>query len=147
MRIVVAAGDAAAQLGLDEIEFVFAEGGLGEDVVEGAEHFVGAFFQSGERNRAVALADLAFDGGGDVFEFFVDLIAGFGGRAAAADERAGHSSKTDFVGGIEEVAGADQREAAHQREFVVFEKVDLHAVRAAWIPRLSESGFLSAAGI
>ena len=96
--------------------------------MEGAEHFVGAFLEGRERHRPVALADLAFDGRGDVFELFVELIAGLGGRAAAANEGAGHRSETDFVGGIEEVAGADQREAADQGEFVVFEQVDLQAV-------------------
>ena len=94
-----------------------------------AENFVGAFLKRGERDRAVAFADLAFDGRGDVFQFFVDLVAGFGGGASAANQGAGDGGEPDFIGGVEEIAGADEREAANQRELVVFQKIDLQAVR------------------
>ena len=129
MRIVIAARDAAAELGLDEVEAVFAEGRDGEDIVERRKNFVGAFLERGERDRAIAFADLAFDGRGDIFEFLVDLVAGFGGGASAANEGAGYGGEPNLIGGIEEIAGADEREAADQREFVVFQKIDLQAVR------------------
>ena len=141
MGVVVAAGDAAAHLSLDEIELVFAEGGAGEDIVESGEHFVGAFFERGERDGAVAFADLAFDGGGDVFEFLVDLVAGFGGGAAAADQGAGDGGEADFIGGVEEVAGADQS-AGRGPAGVRGSRADRSSCRwGAWIPRLWGFGF------
>ena len=91
--IVIAARDAAAELGLDEIESVLAEGGAGEDIVESCRALRRSFLESGERDRSVAFADLAFDRGGDVFELLVDLVAGLRRGAAAADQRTGYGRR------------------------------------------------------
>ena len=147
MGIVVTAGDPAAHLDFRELEFVFPECGAGENIMESAEHFIGAFFESGKRNRAVAFADLAFDGCGDVFEIFIELIAGLCGSAAAADHGAGDAGESDLIGGVEEIAGTDQREAADEGEFVILEKIELAGRWEGWLLRLSVSGFPLAAGI
>jgi hypothetical protein len=47
----------------------------------------------------------------------------------ASDDCTRDGGQTDLVLGIEQVSSADKRESADQRQFVVFEEVDLDAVR------------------
>ena len=80
MRFIIAAGDAAAQLELLEVEFVLAEGGGSEDVVEGGKHFVGAFFT------------LAFFWSSESGVYLAPQLL----RTSAAMIPLAHNDKTDF---------------------------------------------------
>ena len=59
---------------------------------------------------------------------FIDLVAGFGFGASAADHIAGDGGETDLVFGIEKIAGADESYALHSGQFMAFEEHDLHTI-------------------
>ena len=57
VRVVVAARDGAARLRLRQIDFVLAELGRGQHVLEDAQHLIGIFLEARERKRSRSLAD------------------------------------------------------------------------------------------
>src|SRR6185437_50781 len=48
--------------------------------------------------------------------------------AAAAHRLAGDGGEADLIGRIEKIAGADEGGTADERQFVVFEQINLHTV-------------------
>ena len=128
VRLVVAPGDPAANLVLGEIEFLLPELRRREQIAEDGEHFVGVLLQRGEGDPAAALADVALDRCGDVLELLVELVAGLGRGSAGAHDHSGHRRQADLVLGIEQISGPHQGESADQRQLVIFEQVQPHAV-------------------
>ena len=128
LGVVVAARDLGAQLGRGEVDFVLPEPRAAEHVPEDFEHRARVFPQCGEADLAGGLADRTLHRRGHVLKFFVELVSGLCRRAAGAHDHAGQGGQPDFVRGIEQVAGAHQRQSAHQRQFMVLEQVDPQAV-------------------
>ncbi len=106
-----------------------AELGRSEQVAKERQHLIGVFFQAGERQRSIGLADLAFDGRGHVLQFLIQLIAGSRFGAARSQHFASDSRQALLAGRIEQIAGADQGCAADQRQLVILEQQHLHSVR------------------
>ena len=121
--------------------------GRGEQVLEDAQHLIGIFLKAIEGDRSRAFADGAFDRCRDVLQILIELVAGPGMRAARTQHVTGQPRKAVFVGGIEKIAGADQSRAADQRQFVIFEQEDLHAIGERNLGRLGNLESGAVAGI
>ncbi len=97
--------------------------------MEDGEDFIGAFFEGGEGYTADGFVDGAFDGGGDVFELFVDLVAGPLGGAARANEFSGEEWRGRFYRrGQTGCRCGSERCASDDGKFVVFEEVNFKPV-------------------
>ena len=128
-RIVIAARYGAVHLRLRELHFVLTELGMLEDVAPDGEDLRGVFLERRKSDGARGLADRAFHRGRDVLELAVDFVTGLRRRPAASHDDAREVREPAFIGRVEEIAGADQREAAHERQFMVLQQEDLQAVR------------------
>ncbi len=111
-----------------QIHFVLPELGRSEQIAKERQHLIGVFFQAGERERPIGLADLAFDGCGHVFQILIKLIAGSRFCSARTQHLAGEPGQPALVGRIEQIARADQCRAADQRKLVIFQQQHFQAI-------------------
>ena len=128
LRVVIAPRDAAAHLGEQKIDLVLAKFGFREHPLERLKDRADRFLQGRKTHGRAGLAEIAFHRRSHVFEFFIELIAGLGARSARAHNLGRNFSQPVFVRRIEKISGANQGEAVDDRQFVVLQQEDAHAV-------------------
>ena len=126
--VVVAARDPAARLRQRQIQLVLAEFGVRHHFLEHRQHRVGALLQPRKAEARAGLAHAALDRRRDVLQLLVDLVAGLGARAARPHHVGGQLRQTPLLGRVEQIAGAHQRVALHQRQLMILQQEHAHAV-------------------
>ncbi len=127
--IVVPAGDVAAGRDLLQVDLVLAERRMHQHIGQNGQTRIDVLFQHRHRGAAGAVADIGLDGGGDLLQLLVDLVAGLGGRAARAHHGTREIGQTDLVGRFINRARPNHRRDMDQRQLVIFQHEQLHPVR------------------
>ena len=126
--IVVPPRDGAARLRDRQLQLVLAEFGPAHHVFEDAEHGVGVFLECRKAHAAAGFIHSGLDRRGHVFQFLVDLVAGFRFRPTGAQHLRRELGKPFLVRRIEQIPRANESQSMHQRQFVILQQKHAHAI-------------------